>query len=153
MRKDNRTFIVSGLGAAEMHIGRRPGGKYLNPRPIINWEDAPEEMKKDPKVMWITWEDGEKRTFRKLSKEEREEIKEDNRLNKIYKLQSMYKYILENYGWKYALSFYEWDHWNEQFKECGAEVDLNVPHCRYESSHQCDIQCPFFKGKCEYKGE
>lgn len=112
MRK-NELIVVTGLDAAvlaaEVYIGRRPGSKSVQSFPTIDWEDASEEMRNDPKVMWITndtlLKGSKKYTFRKHTKEELEEI----RLNRIYKLEHMFDYILKNYGWQYAKEFYEWD--------------------------------------------
>lgn len=156
MRK-NEPIVVTGLGAAvlsaEIHIGKRPGSKPVEPFPTINWEDAPEEMRNDPKVMWIinnTLLKGSKKyTFRKHTEEELKEI----HLNKIYKLEHMFDYILKKYGWRYAKEFYEWDQWKKEFDECGIIPNLNIPHCKYEINHQCDIECPFFKSYCTYREE
>lgn len=153
--RNNEAFIVTGLGAAvliaERHIGRRPGGKKIDPYPTIKWEDASEEMRNDPKVMWITTHThGERKyTFRRHTEEEKEEI----RLNEIYKLEQMFSFILEHYGWKYANEFYEWDSWREKFDKHGIVPNLNIPHCKYEKNHQCDLECPFFKGHCTYEEE
>lgn len=59
MRSDNRAFIVTGYAAAKLMAetnvkGVRPGGKRIDLHPVVYWEDAPEEMRKDPKRMWIT---------------------------------------------------------------------------------------------------
>lgn len=157
MRNDG-PIVVTGLGAAvlsaEMHTGRRPGSKPIEqPFPTINWEDASEEMRNDPKVMWITsnipFGKSKKYTFRSHTEEELEEI----RLNKIYKLEHMFDYILKHYGWRYAKGFYEWDQWRKDFDKYGIVPNLNIPHCEYEVNHQCDIECPFFKGYCTYKKE
>lgn len=155
--RNSGPIVVTGLGAAvlsaEMHIGRRPGGKRVEPLPTIDWEDASEEMRNDPKVMWITgstpFRKGKTFTFRDHTPEEEEEI----RLNKIYKLEHMFEYILKNYGWRYAKEFYEWDQWRKDFDKYGIVPNLNIPHCQYEDNHQCDIECPFFKGYCTYEEE
>lgn len=156
--RNNGTFVVTGLGAAvlnaETFVGIRPGSKKVNPYPTIKWEDASEEMRNDPKVMWITnniglGKNGSTYTFRSHTEEEKEEI----RLNEIYKLEHMFDFILKHYGWKYAKEFYEWDQWKEKFDKHGIVPNLNIPHCQYEKNHQCDIECPFFKGYCTYEKE
>lgn len=155
--RDNKAFIITGLGAAvlsaEAHIGRRPGSKRIDPYPTIKWEDASPETQNDPEVMWIIDNTplgrGRKYCFRAHTEEEKKEI----RLNKIYKLEHMFEYILKNYGWRYAKGFYEWDQWQKDFDKYGIVPNLNIPHCQYEDNHQCDIECPFFKGYCTYEEE
>lgn len=154
--RNSGPIVVTGLGAAvlsaEMHTGLRPGGKRVDRFPTVNWEDASEEMKNDPNIMWITSHMGhekKKYTFRRPTEEEIEEA----RLNKIYKLEHMFEYILKNYGWRYAKGFYEWDQWRKDFDKYGIVPNLNIPHCQYEDNHQCDIECPFFKGYCTYEEE
>lgn len=34
------------------------------------------------------------------------------------------------------------------FEKYGAEVNLNIPICKYEEDHQCRFDCPIF-GVCE----
>ena len=80
MYNDNRAFIVTGYGASKLMASGlvrtvRPGGKKIDPFPHIKWEDASEEMRKDPKVMWITTNGKDKHTFRKHTPEEKEEIR------------------------------------------------------------------------------
>ena len=41
----------------------------------------------------------------------------------------------------------------ETTDKLGIELDLHIPHCEYSNDRQCDIFCPFFKSKCEYKEE
>lgn len=157
--RDNGTFVVTGLGAAvmkaELYAPRiRPGGKVVDLHPVINWEDASEEMRNDQKVLWITHQATlmhPKRTytFRSHTEEEKEEL----RLNEIYKLEQMFNFILKHYGWRYAKEFYEWDDWRKKFDKYGIVPNLNIPHCKYEKNHQCDLECPFFKGYCTYKEE
>lgn len=156
--RDNRPFVVTGLGAAvlnaEMRVPHiRPGGKKIDNFPTIKFEDAPPEMQNDEKRMWITDNTplgrGRTYTFRSHTEEEKEEM----RLNEIYKLEHMFDFILKHYGWKYAKEFYEWDQWREKFDKHGIVPNLNVPHCKYEKNHQCDLECPFFKGYCTYEEE
>lgn len=37
---------------------------------------------------------------------------------------------------------------NGNIKKYGAEVNLNIPICKYEEDHQCRFDCPIF-GVCE----
>lgn len=157
--KDNEGFILSGLSAAvlnaELHIDRRPGSKQIDFCPTIAWDEASEEMRNNPKILWfkdktlLKRHGGEKYTFRSYTDEEKEEI----RLNQIYKLEQMFDFILKNYGWQYAKQFYEWDQWRKEFDKYDTVPNLNIPHCKYEKNYQCDIECPFFKGYCTYKEE
>lgn len=154
--RENGTFVVRGLGAAvltaETHVPHiRPGGKKVDLHPVIYYEDAPQELKDDKKVIWISgpFDDSKTYTFRKHTEEEKEEM----RLNEIYKLERMFEFILKHFGWRYAKEFYEWDQWREKFDKHGIVPNLNIPHCKYEKNHQCDIECPFFKGYCTYKEE
>ena len=43
--------------------------------------------------------------------------------------------------------------WNQKFKQCGIEVEklLQVPHCLYNKTRQCDFFCPYFDKQCQYK--
>lgn len=118
--------------------------------PVIYFEDASEKMKNDDSIMWVEDHVFHKTfTFRSHTEEEKEEM----RLNEIYKLEHMFEFILKHYGWKYAKEFYEWDQWREKFDKYGIIPNLNIPHCKYEKNHQCDLECPFFKGYCTYKEE
>ena len=36
----------------------------------------------------------------------------------------------------------------DNFEKYGAEVNLNIPICKYEEDHQCRFDCPIF-GVCE----
>lgn len=145
--RNNQAMVVTGYGAAvllaETHaIDKRPGGKQVDPYPRIFWEEAPEEMRNDPKVMWIT-SSGKKYTWRRHTPEEKEEI----RLNQIWRVNQQAKYILEHYGWEYAERF-------ARERKNVTEIDFStIPHCRYTKDKQCDLFCPFFKGHCEYKEE
>lgn len=140
-------MIVSGYSAVVLNAetntpNKRPGGKKIDPYPKIFWEEASEEMRNDPKVMWII-SLGRKYTWRKHTLEEKEEI----RLNKIWRVNQQAKYILENYGWEYAERF-------ARERENVTEIDFStIPHCLYTKDKQCDLFCPFFKGYCEYKEE
>ena len=54
--KDNRAFVVTGLGAAILDAEMSVKTKCKVPRipKRILWEEASEEMRNDPNVMWIT---------------------------------------------------------------------------------------------------
>lgn len=145
-------FVVKGLGAAildaEMHVKRRPGSRSIDRFPTISWEDASEEMRDDPKVMWI--KHGERKyTFRKVTEEEKAEI----RLNGQWKLREEFKYILEHYGWKYAEEFYTRAR-RDEFEKYNVKINLYIPHCKYTKDGQCDLFCPFYEcGNCYYREE
>lgn len=38
----------------------------------------------------------------------------------------------------------------DEFEKYGAEVNLNIPICKYEEDHQCRFDCPIF-GTCGEK--
>lgn len=38
----------------------------------------------------------------------------------------------------------------DEFEKYGAEVNLNIPICKYEEDHQCRFDCPIF-GVCGEK--
>ena len=155
--RNNRPFVISGLNAAilraELEIGNtRPGGMKVHPTPTIQWDEAPQEMRDDPNIIWITREETEfvpkaKYAFRSHTEQEKKEIE----LNKRWRLAEMFNYILENYGWRYALKFYEHSYWRKKFEEAGVVPNFQFPHCEYEESGQCDLECSFFKGTCCYE--
>lgn len=152
---NNKAFIVTGYGAARLSAdvnckSIRPGGKRVSPSPVICWDEASQELKDNPKTLWFT--NGilgreRKWTFRRHTEEEKQEIK----LNKIYHIEQMFQYILNNYGWEYAERFVQEE--KETTDKLGIELDLHIPYCEYSNDRQCDIFCPFFKSKCEYKEE
>ena len=153
---NNKAFIVTGYGTARLTAdinckSIRPGGKRISPCPTIDWDDAPQELKDNPKTLWITdntlMNEKRKRTFRRHTEEEKQEIK----LNKIYHIEQMFQYILNNYGWEYAERFVREE--KETTGKLGIELELHIPHCEYSNDRQCDIFCPFFKSKCIYKEE
>lgn len=152
MYNDNRAFIVTGYGAAKLMASGlvksvRPGGKRIDPFPHIKWEDASEEVRKDPKVIWITTNGKDKHTFRKHTPEEKEEI----RLNEVWRIEETLKVLLNKYGWEYAEKYAQEN--QDKIDKYGIKVNLCVPHCEYVNGHQCDLFCPFFKGYCDYKEE
>lgn len=148
---NDRVFVVSGYGAAklsaEASVGAvRPGGKRIDPYPSIRWEDASEEMRRDPKRMWISGMTG-KKTFRRHTPEEKEEI----RLNQKWRIEQITKTILEKYGWEYAERYVKEN--KEKIDKYEIKINLIIPHCQYESNNQCDLFCPYFRGKCIYTEE
>lgn len=153
----HETSILTGLDAAimnaEIKVPRRPNGKIINMYPIIKFGDASKEMQEDKKMKWIIDDThfGKNRTF--IFRKHTEEEKEEMRLNEIYKLEQMFDFILKHYGWQYAKEFYKCEHWRKKFDKYNIIPNLNIPHCQYEKNHQCDIECPFFKGYCAYEEE
>lgn len=152
----NNIFIAddftSAILDAEMHVGKRPGGKVINPYSKLRWEDASEEIRKDPNVNWYTRDSlmygKEIYTFRKPTKEEKREIF----LNNQWKIKEQFKYILKKYGWKIAEKFYIVK--KNVFEEFEIEINFNIiPHCEYSKEKQCDLFCPYFKGNCKYEGD
>lgn len=146
MRGSN-PYVVTGLGAAvlvaEMNAPRLPGDKPIPLHPTINWEDDTEENRQNITTGW--WTRGTKKyRFRNHTEEEKEQMAAAEK----YKLQSMFDYILEHYGWEYAEGFYNWDQWRKKFDRAGVVPNLNYPHCRYTKEGQCDLFCPFYQGKC-----
>lgn len=150
--KDNRAFVVIGYGAARLMAetsvkNHRPGSRRVDPYPCIYWSEATEEERNDPKRIWISSFGQPKKSFRAHTPEEKEEI----RLNQIWRLEQIYLLLLNKYGWKYAERFAEEE--KEKFEKYNIRINLNVPHCEYTASGQCDLFCPFFNKKCLYKGE
>ncbi len=145
-------MVIDRIGAAilmaEVEIPKvRPGGKEVEFRPRIKWEDATEEQKQT--LHWIesfTAMDGkEKWAIRPNSEEEKAEM----RLNRAWRLGEMFKFILENCSVEDAIEFY--NRRSKDFKEYEVEIDMNIPYCEYSENHQCTIDCPFFKGVCTYE--
>jgi hypothetical protein len=143
-------FVVTGANAAIMDAGMkvpryRPDSMRINPHQVIYYDEAPEELKNDPTVWWTRW-NGRKQTIKKLTDEE----KEDLRLDKEWRLMEMFNYILNHYGWQTADFFYNKSSWKEKFDEAEIVPDLIIPHCKYCADGQCDMSCLFFTGKCAY---
>lgn len=80
---------------------------------------------------WFTV-NGEKIAFEAISETYRQEIEKEH-------LEKVYNFLLECDSGIYALEYY---------KKYGAEVNLNIPICKYEEDHQCRFDCPIF-GVCE----
>lgn len=145
-------MVVDGLDAAiliaEIEVPQvRPGGKEVEFRPQIKWEDATEEQRQT--LHWnkrFTMMNGEEKW---ATRPNTEEEKAEMRLNRAWRLGEMFKFILENCSAEDAIEFY--NRWNKDFKEYEVEIDMNIPYCKYSEDHQCTIDCPFFKGVCVYE--
>ena len=148
--RNNRCFVVTGLGAAildaEMNVKTRC--KVSLRRKTMNWEEAPEEMRNDPSIMWITdkTSPGKVRKYRfcKYTEEEKEELHKYQQ----QRLLDEFDYILNKYGWEYAEGFYHMR--KHRFEEYNLEINLKIPHCKYSEDNQCDVTCAFFNGRCCY---
>lgn len=148
-------MVIDRLGAAilmaEVEIPKvRPGGKEVEFKPRIKWEDATEEQKQT--LHWIerfTMMNGkEKWAIRPNTEEEKAEM----RLNRAWRLGEMFKFILENCSVEDAIEFY--NSRSKDFKEYEVEIDMNIPYCKYSEDHQCTIDCPFFiDGRCNNEND
>ena len=146
--RNNRAFVVTGLRAAILDAEMSVKTKCKVPRMPrrILWEDAPEEMRNDPSIVWITdkTSSGRVRKYRFCKKYTKEELRKYQQ----QRLLDEFDYILNKYGWKYAEGFYNAR--KDRFKEYDVEVNLKIPHCEYSKDNQCDITCAFFNGRCSY---
>lgn len=148
--RENRAFVVTGLGAAildaEMSVKTKCKVSRM-PRKIL-WEEASEEMRNDPDIMWImdatVLGQGKKYCFRQYTKEEKEKLRKYQR----QRLLDEFDYILNKYGWEYAEGFCNAR--KHRFEEYNIKVNLKIPHCEYSKDNQCDITCAFFNGRCSY---
>lgn len=142
-------YTVSGYHAAklfaEMKISSvRPGGKIINPFPMVEWDDASEEVKNDSTRTWIK-EKGKLKTFRKHTEKE---IKEIN-LNKAWRIEQIFLYLL-NCNFDYAKRYMEEN--KKDIEKLGIKLNLNVPRCQFNEDNQCNLFCYFYeKGKCLWK--
>lgn len=107
-------------------------------RTHIFWEEATDEQKE--KLNWFTV-NGEKMAVEVISDTDRQEIEKEH-------LEKVYNFLLECDSGMYALEFYNRN--KDKFEKYGAEVNLNIPICKYEEDHQCRFDCPIF-GVCEEK--
>ena len=64
----------------------------------------------------------------------------------IQEIEKVYNFLLECDSGIYALEYYNRN--KDNFEKYGAEVNLNIPICKYEEDHQCRFDCPIF-GVCE----
>ena len=143
------SIILKGLDAAiliaEMHFTGIPGKENpMIPR-VVHWEEATPEEKET-----LKWKDtlfDHKFAYKyKGTKEEQKEWMS-------VKLMTMFEYLLNHYSYEYAERFCNIDSWNQKFRKCGIEVEklLQVPHCLYNKTRQCDFFCPYFDKQCQYK--
>lgn len=144
MRK-NKIPIVTGLGSAILDADMHVETKGNAPLPTVTWEEASEEVRNDPNISWISMPiTGNKFFYRKYTKEEKKQLFTYNQ----QRLLNMFDYILNKYGWEYAEGFYNTR--RNDFKKYNVEIDLKIPHCKYNKDNQCDITCAFFNGRCCY---
>lgn len=146
MHKDS--YVVTGLGAAilnaEFHAKRLPKARSVPLAPTIRFEDDTIENQNDSKIVW--WTHGDKKyRFRNHTEEEKRILAAAEK----YKIEQMFDYILNHYGWEYAERFYNCEQWREKFDRHGMIPNLKIPHCEYTKDRQCDLFCPFFAGKCQ----
>ena len=139
------SIILRGYDAAVLQAESvippvRPGGKYVPRHPKVLWEDATEEMRKNS--VWFTSFMYPKFAFRKHTEEEKEEL----RLNQEWRVNGIVKYLSKYYGWRYA------EQYAQQHNDI-VKIELRMPHCRNLENEQCDLFCPYFKGRCIYQKE
>ena len=79
--------------------------------------------------------------FEAISETYRQEIEKEH-------LEKVYNFLLECDSGIYALEYYNRN--KNEFEKYGAEVNLNIPICKYEEDHQCRFDCPIF-GTCKEK--
>jgi hypothetical protein len=144
------SIILEGLDAAilraEMQFTGIPGKENpMIPR-MINWEEATAEEKETLKWKDMLFE------HKKIAYKYRG-TQEEQKEWMSAKLMTMFQYLLNHYSYEYAERFYNIDSWNQKFKQCGIEVEklLQVPHCLYTKTRQCDFFCPYFDKQCQYK--
>ena len=143
-------FVVKGLDAAilkaEMSVKRAPGLGLWICWPTIMWEEDTEENRKDKSLMWINSPMCGKYRFRERTPEE---LAQATAARRTYLL-DVFIYLLENYGWEYAVEYYH--RRKEDFDEVNIAPELRIPHCKYSKDKQCDMFCSFFNnGGCEYE--
>lgn len=142
-------YVVKGLSAcildAEIHTPRAPKSEQIRKNPVITWEEDNKENQINNKLGWINF-NGQKWRFCAYTEEEKEIMAKQER----EKLEHMFEYILNKYGWNYAEQFYLNSSWSHKFKKNNLKIELNRPHCIYSEDKQCDILCPYFCGKCNY---
>ena len=121
----------------------RPGGKKVDRFKRIKWKDATEEQREN--LTWVRYGlDGPKTAHIPLTSQEKEEVRLNEEKIPIYAIAGNHdscQYLLDNFGVEYAKRFAEANKVN---------IDLNVPYCL--NNNQCNLFCPFYKGRC-MKGE
>lgn len=122
-------MVLSGANAA-IFVAELENPYPTPPRITVSWEKATDvqDVQKE-RLNWFTV-NGEKIAFEAISETYRQEIEKEH---------------LEKSG-IYALEYYNRN--KDNFEKYGAEVNLNIPICKYEEDHQCRFDCPIF-GICE----
>lgn len=119
-------MVLSGANAA-IFVAELENPYPTPPRIIVSWEEATDVQKE--RLNWFTV-NGEKIAFEAISETYRQEI------------EKVYNFLLECDSGIYA------NRNKDNFEKYGAEVNLNIPICKYEEDHQCRFDCPIF-GICE----
>lgn len=123
-------MVLSGANAA-IFAAELENPYPTPPRITVSWEKATDVQKE--KLNWFTV-NGKKMAFEAISETYRQEI------------EKVYNFLLECDSGIYALEYYNRN--KDNFEKYGAEVNLNIPICKYEEDHQCRFDCPIF-GVCE----
>lgn len=123
-------MVLSGANAA-IFVAELENPYPTPPRITVSWEKATDVQKE--RLNWFTV-NGEKIAFEAISETYRQEI------------EKVYNFLLECDSGIYALEYYNRN--KDNFEKYGAEVNLNIPICKYEEDHQCRFDCPIF-GICE----
>lgn len=118
-------MVLSGANAA-IFVAELENPYPTPPRITISWEKATDVQKERL--------NGKKIAFEAISETYRQEI------------EKVYNFLLECDSGIYALEYYNRN--KDNFEKYGAEVNLNIPICKYEEDHQCRFDCPIF-GICE----
>lgn len=118
-------MVLSGANAA-IFVAELENPYPTPPRITVSWEKATDVQKER-----LNWE---KIAFEAISETYRQEI------------EKVYNFLLECDSGIYALEYYNRN--KDNFEKYGAEVNLNIPICKYEEDHQCRFDCPIF-GICE----
>ena len=123
-------MVLSGANAA-IFAAELENPYPTPPRITVSWEEATDVQKE--RLNWFTV-NGKKMAFEAISETYRQEI------------EKVYNFLLECDSGIYALEYYNRN--KDNFEKYGAEVNLNIPICKYEEDHQCRFDCPIF-GVCE----
>lgn len=123
-------MVLSGANAA-IFVAELENPYPTPPRITVSWEKATDVQKERL--------NGEKIAFEAISETYRQEIEKEH-------LEKVYNFLLECDSGIYALEYYNRN--KDNFEKYGAEVNLNIPICKYEEDHQCRFDCPIF-GICE----
>lgn len=130
-------MVLSGADAA-IFVAELENPYPTLPRIHVSWEEATDEQKE--KLDWFTV-NGKKMAVDIISDTYRQEIEKGHKEH----LEKVYNFLLECDSGLYALEFYNRN--KDKFDKYGAEVNLNIPICKYEENHQCRFDCPIF-GAC-----